>query len=433
MASDDDQQQRYGRNRNLWRKVYSYNKQKPRNFTIVDETTSRSLDVDLNQLYRHRDYFKIDKIDLQPTGALNFVEYDEGLIYFGGETYKTGGYNFNFSGNPFVVYTREPTTNNYQNVNVFGLGLPTYNQFIVGTSAPFSGSVRYRAVYSPFLPGYLGYVVHNPGAIYNIGIKCNSPYTASFAIWAGDENSMAQYAYTASYFMPSGSVEYRDETHDAVGDMSSDVALINQTLTTGSSTNIISAQLTNRIHWMVTTPGPTGSLPQYDEGLINFNGETELTGTYNFVFTNPPFVVFTSDPALDNSDNVNPFGLSVPGTASFTVGVSAPFTGSVRYRAVYSPSYPAAVTSFYTGSLFYVAAGDVNGANITDYTASYSAITNLGVLEVRSTAHDALGSGSSDVLITNDTLSTTLSTNSISAPLTNRIHFIVASTVIPPP
>jgi hypothetical protein len=227
---------KYGKNRNAWRKVYGYARRQPNIVEFFDRETSTIVEKDLNQTLRHRDYFQVkdDK---------TVIEYDEGIIYFNNVDSVTANYNILFSSSPIVVLTMEDSgSNNQGNVNIFGLSTPNYNQLTVGTSAPFSGSVRYRAIHT----------TRN----YPVFLE-NQFYTSSFWAYAGRIDTSLATDYTASFGgIPSGSLEYRATVFDAANDNSQDVALVNTYLTQNQSENTISSQLTNQIHFMVTKIGP---------------------------------------------------------------------------------------------------------------------------------------------------------------------------------
>jgi hypothetical protein len=246
--SGDGQDFRYAGKRNIWRKVYSYNRQKPKILNFVDIHSSKSISFDLNQTYRHRDYFVIKDNDLQGVVIVKYAEYDEGLVYFDNETFVTGNYNFEFSGDPFVVFSVEPTENSSSNINAFGLSLPISGQFVVGVSAPFSGAVRYRAVFSDLSPNYPALVLHGGSP------KTNSPFTASlFTIYGGEVDVTDQSAYTASYTITPGTIEYRASAHDSIGNNTANVELTNESFNLSGSANTISSNLTNKIHFIVTS------------------------------------------------------------------------------------------------------------------------------------------------------------------------------------
>lgn len=146
-------------------------------------------------------------------------------------------------------------------------------------------------------------------------------------------------------------------------------------------------------------PPPTSSLGEYDEGIVSFNFTDNEYQAFNFTFSSTPYVVFSiaepaDQPDIEGWENIIAYGLSVS-TTGFDIGTSAPYAGNIRYRAVYSATYPVVVTSSFTGSAFMVSANAVtvsgNEFNIpyTELTSSFS--------RVLFTAFDTLGNGDIDV------------------------------------
>lgn len=149
--------QKYIQNRNNWRKSYPIGIPR-RPPAIVTETkvgtdgNAYTTTLDLNQTIRHRDvYFLQGDI-----AAIGLGQYDEDLIHFNNETLKSFNYNFTFSGNPTVVFSQgdaAPAQPNTQNLNIFGISRTTAGG-VVALSAPYSGTIRYRAAYAPSYPSY---------------------------------------------------------------------------------------------------------------------------------------------------------------------------------------------------------------------------------------------------------------------------------------
>lgn len=148
--------EKYSNNRNQWRKSYPIGLPKrPPNLVSLSKIGADGVIynsvIDLNQTIRHRDPYRV----LGDVGSLaNIGEYDEGLISFSNETFKAFSFNFTFTSAPTVVYSvnagTDPTTGN---INIYGLG-KTAMGAVVGLSAPFTGTIRYRAVYSLAYPQY---------------------------------------------------------------------------------------------------------------------------------------------------------------------------------------------------------------------------------------------------------------------------------------
>ena len=154
MAND-----KYIKNRNQWRKSYPIGV--PRRPPVIITETKLGTDgntytttLDLNQTIRHRDVYKLlgDTNDI----ANLLGEYDEDLIHFNNEEYKSFSYNFIFSNNPTVVFSvnaADVAQPNTENLNVFGISRNTGGG-VIALSAPFSGTIRYRAAYSTSYPSY---------------------------------------------------------------------------------------------------------------------------------------------------------------------------------------------------------------------------------------------------------------------------------------
>lgn len=130
---------------------------------------------------------------------------------------------------------------------------------------------------------------------------------------------------------------------------------------------------------------PTPELAEYDENLMSFIGETEQVIPFSFTFTSTPTVVFEVEndsegpfnPSGDTVEGVNLFGLGLS-TSQFSLGFSAPFYGTVRWMAVYSPTYPALVTRSIApdpGVPFLVSAGEQSTSNDETISVSYSPLT----------------------------------------------------------
>lgn len=148
--------EKYSNNRNQWRKSYPIGlpKRPPNLVSLsklgIDNVIYNSV-IDLNKIIRHRDPYRIFG-DIG--GTTDVGEYDEGLISFNGETFKAFNYNFTFSSNPVVVYSiGAGTDSTTENINIYGMSRSTTGG-VVALSAPFTGTIRYRAAYSATYPRY---------------------------------------------------------------------------------------------------------------------------------------------------------------------------------------------------------------------------------------------------------------------------------------
>jgi hypothetical protein len=150
---------KYIKNRNQWRKSYPIGV--PRRPPVIITETKLGVDgntytttLDLNQTIRHRDVYELLGDTNNIAGLLG--EYDEDLIHFNNEEYKSFSYNFIFSNNPTVVFSvnaADAAQPNTENLNVFGIARNTGGG-LVALSAPFSGTIRYRAAYAGSYPSY---------------------------------------------------------------------------------------------------------------------------------------------------------------------------------------------------------------------------------------------------------------------------------------
>ena len=173
-----------------------------------------------------------------------------------------------------------------------------------------------------------------------------------------------------------------------------------------------------------TTRPPTGvDLAEYDEGLVAFANSYSATANFSFCFSDTPdAVVLTVDSAGDFSDYIVPFGI-VFNSCSMSIGLSAPFTGNVRYRAVYSTTgYPAFVTGS-SAELLRISAGHLTASNVTAYTASFDLLSNPPTTFYR-TPWDSFTNFANDVDLTLESSTQSTAIGEISAPLSGVIYFI---------
>jgi len=172
---------------------------------------------------------------------------------------------------------------------------------------------------------------------------------------------------------------------------------------------------------------PTNVYAEYDEDRVAFNNTTQASKTFNITFSSQPAVtLFEIEPATnDNSQNVQPFIVSHT-TTQVTVGLSAPFSGNVIYRAIYSPTWPALVQrNVISSSFFYTAqAGYIDLAAMTDFTASYGSLGSVPSFVFLST-YDVNSNNQADVaFVATGSYTLTAVSGNVSAPITDRIYFM---------
>lgn len=235
---------RYGINRNLWRKTYGYNKFKPINVTITDQITSQSFTYDLNQTTRHRDFYIIRDIAGQIITArgIEFGEYDEDLVFFdfSDGTEKLFNFNFEFTNNPIVTLKAE-NENELSNINVFGISYSTTGAYI-GISAPYSGNIRYRAIYSDTYPAYV-----------------TSAYTTSImTASAGSTTVSLQDYYYSNFGTLQSAPEFIYETAWDSTDDSSNIDIRTNFVTSNLISSSLSSIYSKDIHFIVIDSGSLG-------------------------------------------------------------------------------------------------------------------------------------------------------------------------------
>lgn len=236
---------KYIQNRNLWRKSYPIGI--PRRPPVFITQTKLGNDgnvytttLDLNQTIRHRDSYELlgDANDI--AGLIG--EYDEDLIHFNNETYKNFTYNFTFSSNPTVVYSQgsaDPAQPNTQNLNIFGISRTTAGG-IVALSAPYSGTIRYRAAYASSYPSYF------TGSIASI-----SPTAGVFiaSVDSGMPNNESFFTASWAPLASAGPVSFKSP-YDDNSNFDGNVALSTKYATLNSSGEVveISAPMSSSIY-----------------------------------------------------------------------------------------------------------------------------------------------------------------------------------------
>lgn len=214
--------------------MYGYAPNKPQVVAIIDSQTQTTYSLDLNRTVRHRDYFIIkDVLSGAIEGGITYAEYDEGLITFATPSdVGTGSFSFSFSSNPIITLTVESASLNGENVNVYGYNFSTTG-FTFGTSAPFVGTIRYRAIYSPTYPA-----------------NATSIYTGSMLVSAGEQTVAGVANYTASFSaLPGTPFKFLDTTWNTLGNGDVDVWTETQTSSSSTATIEISSPYSSLIHF----------------------------------------------------------------------------------------------------------------------------------------------------------------------------------------
>jgi len=232
MTSNENK--KYERNRNVWRKVLSYERKKPRLNNFTDATTGESFVYDLETTLRHRDYFMLKKAAEIPLLA----EYDEGIVTFSNSSFATVNFTSCFTAMPdAVVLTVDSVADNSDYVIPYGY---TFNacSMSIGLSAPFTGNVRYRAIYSS--TGY-------PAMAQSVLVPSSGTFTvaAGYIIENGNSDYTASFATLAN----PPTLFYRTPW-DFNNNFDDDVVLTEDSSTSNTASGQISAPLHNKIYFI---------------------------------------------------------------------------------------------------------------------------------------------------------------------------------------
>lgn len=166
-------------NRGAFRKQYSRFPVPPQIITLADNT-----EVDATKYQVHRDFY-IKQVNIGLTGSVRFGEYEEGYAVFDWTDEEvTVTFSTTFSSSPIVVINLDPYTDPLQNVKA-EITAVDQTSFNLRLSAPYSGSVEYKAVYADSFPAPVVRRTLNPSLqyalVYGAVIDASSSYfSASF-------------------------------------------------------------------------------------------------------------------------------------------------------------------------------------------------------------------------------------------------------------
>lgn len=178
-----------------------------------------------------------------------------------------------------------------------------------------------------------------------------------------------------------------------------------------------------------TGSGPPPALYEYEEDIVVFSAFTDnRTINLSTVFTTTPVITLEiENPGVDQYSNVVPYILG-SNINSFEVEFSAPFSGSLRYRAANLTTQPSIVERLPVapGQFYTLSVGSAIVTNASGFTASY---TSLGALPTLAwfTPFDVNGSQEVDVaLIQTGSYGLTSTLGELSSNINNEIGFMVA-------
>lgn len=183
------------------------------------------------------------------------------------------------------------------------------------------------------------------------------------------------------------------------------------------------------------TPAPSGSAEYLEVTVGQFQSQLTFPVTFPTPFSGTPFLAFE----LSQSQFTGTDGEEVPNVAwwvsdlttnGFNANFSAPFTGKLVYRGVYSAlGYPATVNraTDLSGSPGIVSAGSVTLSNQSSVTMSWDPLPNFPK-RLNYAPVVASTDGTADVGQTISAVESTHAVNELSAPFTGQIHFVALVT-----
>ena len=175
-------------------------------------------------------------------------------------------------------------------------------------------------------------------------------------------------------------------------------------------------------------PPPPPPIPpgQYDEDVIDFTWEDTKSVPLNITFSSEPIVTLEILPA-GGYENIIAF-LGDVSQGNITVNLSAPHSGQIVYRAIYSSVYPTVVSrSVVSTSYFYTASAGYNDlVNQDEILTNYSLLTaSTAPVNMFFTTRDINNNGDADVaIIGSSSFGLTSTEVSFSAPITNRVYYL---------
>lgn len=186
--------------------------------------------------------------------------------------------------------------------------------------------------------------------------------------------------------------------------------------------------------YLSTSWAAAGPSAQFLEATEQFTAQTSYTVTFSTPFNGTPYLAFTpSQSQFTGTDGQETPNLAwwVTGLTStgFTANFSAPFTGKITYRGVYTTgSYPVYVnrSTDLSGSYAWVSAGSSSLTNQSSLSMSFAALPSLPEY----LNYNPVGSTSDELNIgqTIWAVSNSYAVNELSAPFTGIIHFLAMDT-----
>jgi hypothetical protein len=175
----------------------------------------------------------------------------------------------------------------------------------------------------------------------------------------------------------------------------------------------------------IPPPPPPPPPAEYDEDVIEFNWTDSEEVSFNIIFSNTPYLTLEVLPA-EGFENIAFFAnnLSVSGCFAH---VSAPFSGQLVYRAIYSTVFPVVIERVVVSNSFYytASAGYIPASSNSEFNATYAQLSPATYpAHVFFTPIDDNNNGDAGVaVVETGSIGLTNTPVSYSAPVYNSIHY----------
>ena len=165
---------------------------------------------------------------------------------------------------------------------------------------------------------------------------------------------------------------------------------------------------------------------EYDEDVIDFYWTDTETAMFNITFSQTPYLTLEVLPA-DGFENIAFFANNLS-TTGFIANVSAPFSGQLVYRAIYSTVFPVVIERVVVSNSFYytASAGSIPESSNSEFTATYNQLFPATYpTHIFFTPIDDNNNGDAGVaIVQTGSIGLTSTEVTYSAPVYNSIHYL---------
>jgi hypothetical protein len=176
----------------------------------------------------------------------------------------------------------------------------------------------------------------------------------------------------------------------------------------------------------IPPPPPPPPPAEYDEDVIEFDWTDTETATFNITFSQTPYLTLEVLPA-DGYENIAFFANNLS-TTGFVANVSAPFSGQLVYRAIYSTVFPVVIERVVVSNSFYytASAGIIPESSNSEFTATYNQLFPATYpTHIFFTPIDDNNNGDAGVaIVQTGSIGLTSTEVTYSAPVYNSIHYL---------